>query len=387
MRLQTLLLCIIAVSACQSSSEIAERLVAEGDKNCKSIGFSFRTLDYANCRLLLAHLREAEAAGYDITPYQSPRRYETRTGFAKRRIAETRRQKPKLTLSAAISPPKPVPAEPSEPLCDGLLVSVAQSDKMPCIKPGSGEGFKDCPQCPEMVIVPSGSFMMGTPASEPERLSNEEPQHLVTIGKPFAAGKFAVTFAEWDACRADGGCANYIPGDQGWGGSNRPVINVTWNDAKAYAGWLSKRTGRSYRLLSEAEREYVTRAGAATPFWWGSSISTDQSNYDGNHTYGGGVKGEYRKMTLPVASFQPNPWGLYQVHGNVYDWVEDCFHDSYRGAPLDGTAWITGDCIYRVHRGGSWSSEPQYLGAAFRNSTNPDIRHYEIGFRVARTLG
>jgi formylglycine-generating enzyme required for sulfatase activity len=263
---------------------------------------------------------------------------------------------PKQTLSAAVAPPKPLPAAPSGPVCDGLPVSVAQADKKPCIKPGSGESFKDCLQCPEMVIVPSGSFMMGSPASEPERMRDEDPQHPVTIGKPFAAGRFAVTFAEWDACRAGGGCAGYIPGDQGWGQNDRPVINVTWNDAKAYAGWLSKMTGKSYRLLSEAEREYVTRAGTATPFWWGSSISTDQANYDGNHTYGSGAKGEHRNMTLPVASFQPNPWGLYQVHGNVYDWVEDCFHDSYRGAPSDGTAWTTGDCTYRVLRGGSVAS-------------------------------
>jgi formylglycine-generating enzyme required for sulfatase activity len=162
---------------------------------------------------------------------------------------------------------------------------------------------------------------------------------------------------------------------------------VTWNDAKAYAGWLSNKTGKNYRLLSESEREYVARAGTATPFWWGSSISTDQANYDGNHTYGDGVKGEHRKNTLPVASFKPNPWGLYQVHGNVYDWVEDCFHDNYQDAPTNGAAWTTGDCSYRVLRGGSGSSEPQYLRAAFRNSTNPDTRHYEISFRVARTLG
>jgi formylglycine-generating enzyme required for sulfatase activity len=306
--------------------------------------------------------------------------------LAKARIGELRREKPKQMQMTAVIPPKPIPAAPSEPACDGLLVSVAQADKKPCIKPGSGESFRDCRQCPEMVIVPSGSFMMGSPASEPERWSDEDPQHPVTIWKPFAAGRFAVTFAEWDACRADGGCAGYIPGDQGWGRSNRPVINVTWNDAKAYAGWLSKKTGRNYRLLSEAEREYAARAGAVTPFWWGSSISTDQANYDGNHTYGDGVKGEHRKTTLPVASFKPNPWGLYQVHGNVYDWVEDCFHDSYQGAPANGSAWTSGDCLYRVIRGGSGSSEPQYLRAAFRNSTNPDNRHYEIGFRVARTL-
>jgi formylglycine-generating enzyme required for sulfatase activity len=375
------------VSACQSSKEIAERQAAEYDKNCKSIGRSFGTLDYANCRLHLAQVCEAEAAARSGTLGQSARRYGMSARFARARREELRREKPNQQMqTAAVTPPKPVPAVFSEPVCEGLLVSVAQPDKKLCIKPGSGESFKDCQQCPEMVIVPSSSFMMGSPASEPERLSNEDPQHLVTIGKPFAVGKFTVTFAEWDACRADGGCVGYLPGDEGWGGSNRPVINVTWNDAKAYAGWLSKRTGRSYRLLSEAEREYVARAGTASPFWWGASISTDQANYDGNYTYGGGVTGEHRKETLPVASFESNPWGLYQVHGNVYDWVEDCFHDSYQGAPSDGTAWTTGECTYRVLRGGSGSSKPQYLRAAFRNGAYPDNRHYEIGFRVARTL-
>jgi formylglycine-generating enzyme required for sulfatase activity len=257
---------MMAASACQSSKEIAERQAAEDDKNCKSIGLNFGSLDYAKCCLPLAQVREAKAAGCRGIRCQSARRYKMPAGFAKGRLEEPRREKPKQMQTAMVTPPKPVPKAPSEPVCDGRLVSVAQPDKKLCIKPGSGESFKDCPQCPEMVIVPSGSFMMGSPASEPERLSNEDPQHLVTIGKPFAAGRFAVTFGEWDACRADGGCASYIPWDQGWGQNDRPVINVTWNDAKAYAGWLSKKTGRSYRLLSEAEREYLARAGTTTPF-------------------------------------------------------------------------------------------------------------------------
>jgi formylglycine-generating enzyme required for sulfatase activity len=176
--------------------------------------------------------------------------------------------------------------------------------------------FKECDVCPEMVVVPTGSFSMGSPTSEKERDSDEGPQRVVTLARPFAAGKFAVTFDEWDACVADGGCNGYRPADQGWGRGRRPVISVSWDDAKAYVAWLSRRTGRTYRLLSEAEREYVARAGTTTPFWWGTSISTGQANYDGNYTYGG-RKGEYRQRTLPVDSFQQNPFGLYQVHGNV----------------------------------------------------------------------
>ena len=237
-----------------------------------------------------------------------------------------------------------------------------------------------------MVIAPSGSFTMGSPPREIDDLvreyksdwhKNEGPQRKVTIPKPFAAGKFAVTFAEWDACVAAGGCGGYKPEDQGWGRGDRPVINVSWDDAKAYVAWLSKKTGKSYRLLSEAEREYVARAGTATPFWWGSSITPEQANYNGNYVYAGGQKGEYRSKTLPVKSFKPNPWGLYQVHGNVYDWVEDCYHDRYDGAPTDGSAWTSGDCTYRVLRGGSWVSYPQDSprgGPRQARSSGPGLR-------------
>jgi formylglycine-generating enzyme required for sulfatase activity len=292
--------------------------------------------------------------------------------------------KPAGTQTAAVTPPP-------KPKCDGLLVSVAMGDK-PCIKPGSGAFFKDCPNCPEMVIVPSGSFNMGSPESEPDRESwksgSESPQHRVKIAKPFAVGRYPVTFAEWDACVDDGGCggSSYIPRDQGWGRGDRPVIDVSWDGAKLYIQWLSRKTRKEYRLLSEAEREYVTRAGTDTPFWWGSSITPGQANYDGSaEPYkGGGQKGDYRQKTLPVKSFKPNPWGLYQVHGNVWDWVEDCWHENYNGAPSDGSAWTTGECKCHVLRGGSWDLNPQALRAAFRNSgISPGSRGLILGFRVA----
>lgn len=281
----------------------------------------------------------------------------------------------------AVVAPKTPPASPPEPACDGLLVAVAVGKK-PCIKPGSGESFKDCPDCPEMVVVPSGSFTMGSPGNEPGREKDEGPQHKVTIAEPFAVGRFAVTFAEWDACAGDGGCGRYKPGDNGWGRGNMPVINVSWDDAQSYVKWLSEKTGRHYRLLSEAEREYVTRAGKKSPFWWGASISPEQANYDGNYTYNGGAKGIDRDKTMPVKSFEPNPWGLYQVHGNVYDWVEDCYHEDYHNAPGDGPAWTTGECKTRGLRGGSWNDDPQYLRAAYRSSSGPVYRNYDVGFRV-----
>ncbi|MFL9828674.1 formylglycine-generating enzyme family protein, partial [Rhodoplanes sp. SY1] len=185
---------------------------------------------------------------------------------------------------------------------------------------------------------------------------------------------------------ADGGCNGYRPKDQGWGRGRRPVIHVSWTDAQAYVDWLKKKTGKDYRLLSDSEREYVTRAGTTTPFWWGSSISTKQANYDGRFTYGNAPEWEWRTKTVPVDTFEPNPWGLYQVHGNVWEWVADCWHKNYDGAPSDGAARTTGDCRYRVLRGGSWFFEPRYLRAASRYSYVPAVQNDNTGFRVGRAL-
>ena len=247
----------------------------------------------------------------------------------------------------------------------------------------AGDIFKDCPDCPEMVTVPAGSFTMGSPDGEPEHQSSEGPQHKVTFERPFAVGRFAVTFAQWDACANDGGCGSYLPKDEGWGRGDRPVINVNWNDAQAYVKWLSEKTGKQYRLLSEAEREYVTRAGTKGAFWWGASISPEQANYNGRSTYNNGSTGKYRQQTVPVKSFEPNPWGLYQVHGNVWEWVEDCWNENYHNAPSNGSAWTTGTCTYRVLRGGSWINDPQNLRAARRDRYNRVDRYYSFGFRVA----
>jgi formylglycine-generating enzyme required for sulfatase activity len=296
-----------------------------------------------------------------------------------------------LKRVAVVAPPV-APAVPAGP-CGTGAQTVSFTSRPACPLSAAEERglkpkdlFKECDKCPEMVGVPSGSFTMGSPASEAGRSDNEGPQHSVTISRPFAVGRFAVTFDEWDACVADGGCNGYKPADR-WGRGRQPLINVSWDDAKTYVAWLSRKTGKGYRLLSEAEREYATRAGTTTPFWWGSSISTSQANYDGTHTYGSGSKGEYPDKTVPVSSFQPNAWGLYQVHGNVYDWVEDCYHEGYTGAPSDGSAWVSGDCSRRVLRGGSWVSDPKYLRAAYRGENNTtDFRNTIKGFRVARTL-
>jgi formylglycine-generating enzyme required for sulfatase activity len=259
--------------------------------------------------------------------------------------------------------------------------------------PSFGGSFRDaladgrpCPMCPELLVAPAGQFVMGSPAAEPERVGGET-QVPVLIGKPFAVGKFAVTFDEWDACSADGGCNGYRPDDLGWGRGKLPVINVNWNDAQSYVSWLSAKTGKAYRLLSEAEREYVARAGTTTPFWWGAAISTDQANYNGEHAYlGGGPKGEYRKRTLPVDGFAANPWGFHQVHGNVWEWTQDCWSDSNEGNPADGGGRTAGDCGRRTVRGGSWYNIPSWLRAARRHWYGASIRLPVISFRVARGL-
>ena len=172
------------------------------------------------------------------------------------------------------------------------------------------------------------------------------------------------------------------------------MINVNWDDAKGYAAWLSRKSGKTYRLLSEAEREYVTRAGTTTPFWWGASITPTQANYDRNYTYASGgtdmprdtFKGEYRKRAVPVDSFEPNPWGLYNVHGNVWEWTEDCWNDSNAGNPGDGRARTTGNCAQRVARGGSWGLGPQSLRSANRGRGDAEFRGNGQGFRLARML-
>lgn len=241
--------------------------------------------------------------------------------------------------------------------------------------------FKDCANCPEVVVVPAGSFTMGSPAIEPGRSAEEGPQHMVTIARPFAVGRFGVTFDEWDACVADGGCNGYKPSDEGWGRGRRPVINVSWDDAQAYVTWLSKKTGKSYRLLSGAEYEYAMRAGTQTIYPWGNTIGTNNANC---HACGSRWDA---KQTAPVGSFAPNGFGLYDMAGNVREWTEDCYHDTYKGAPTDGSAWIEGgNCYHRVVRGGSFLLAPAFLRSASRYWFTPDYRLKYLGFRVARML-
>lgn len=278
----------------------------------------------------------------------------------------------------------PLPGATTSPPSEAPLSATAEKSLRP------GDEFRECPVCPHMIVVPAGRFTMGSPDDEPGRDSDEGPPQQIIIPAPFAVGRFEVTFAEWDACLAEGGCGDHRPGDLGWGRGRQPLIVVSWEDARAYVAWLSAKTGGRYRLLSEAEWEYAARAGTATAFWWGSSIASHDANYDGTQPFPGSPGGEFRQRTVPVDAFRPNPFGLYNVHGNVWEWVEDCWHRRYADMPTEvrqaGAPWVGEGCNERVFRGGSWADGPQVLRAANRGRYEAAIRNANGGFRVARSL-
>jgi formylglycine-generating enzyme required for sulfatase activity len=239
------------------------------------------------------------------------------------------------------------------------------------------DSFKECDSCPEMVVVPNGSFTMGTPASEPQREPGEDPQHRVTIAQPFAVGRFAISFDEWDACLADGGCDGFKGDDQRFGRGRLP--------AKSYLTWLSKKVGRTYRLPSESEREYFARAGTTTPFWFGSTISAKQANYATVSSYNnaGNIDIHDNGPRL-VDSYAPNKFGLYQVHGNAREWTEDCYNKRYtQDKPADGSSWLDGNCNKRMARGGYWLDLPDKIRSGARYNSDADAGQ---SFRVVRTL-
>ncbi|QWG21030.1 formylglycine-generating enzyme family protein [Bradyrhizobium sediminis] len=235
-----------------------------------------------------------------------------------------------------------------------------------------------------MVVVPKGSFMMGTPASEPDRFKGEDPIHRVIFAKPFAVGRFSISFDEWDACLADGGCGGNKGDDKGFGRGRMPAQGISFEAAKSYLSWLSRKVGRSYRLPSESEREYFTRAGTTTPFWFGNTVTAQNANYKASIPYGNGPHGPDSKGPAVVDSYPPNPFGLYQVHGNVFEWTEDCFNKRYNeDTPTDGSAWLEGDCSKRMARGGTWDWSANMLRAGYRDGALAYLGH---SFRVVRTL-
>ncbi|OQW42323.1 MAG: hypothetical protein A4S08_01235 [Proteobacteria bacterium SG_bin4] len=247
------------------------------------------------------------------------------------------------------------------------LISPGQTFRDP-LKTG-GEG-------PLMKVIPSGIFIMGSPENESYRRNSEGPRFQVHIRQSFAMGVYVVTFTEYAIfCETTN---RKLPIDNGWGRENRPVINVTWYDAQAYCTWLREQTGQLYRLPSEAEWEYACRAGTQTPFYTGEAIDSAHANFNAIHG-----------KTLPVGSFPPNAFGLYDMHGNVLEWTEDCWHKDYREALSDGMAWLNkndGDCNRRVARGGSWFDELQLLRSAYRFRGFSGEASIYLGFRIARDL-
>jgi formylglycine-generating enzyme required for sulfatase activity len=279
------------------------------------------------------------------------------------------RTRPGATTPGPTPAPAPPQPSPSPPAASAPAPSPSER---PRTGSKAGDTFRDCTGCTELVVVPAGTFDMGS------ALEYENPAHRVTIPKPFAIGRREVTFDEWDKCAEDGAC-KYRPDDRDWGRGDRPAINLSWLDAKAFLTWLSQKTGQVYRLPSEAEWEYASRGGTNTPYWWGRDVGSRQANCRECNT------GETQK-TLPAGSYKPNPFGLYDTAGNAAEWVEDCWNDNYRGAPNNGSAWTTGQCRLRVLRGGAFDSQSKYLRSTSRFRYDFDVRYIANGFRVVREL-
>jgi formylglycine-generating enzyme required for sulfatase activity len=333
-----------------------------------------------------------------------------------------------LALAVGLCPAyaqSPIPKDPSQSVPGPTVRPLAPtpSPERQAAPAGSGfpvpvgQGFRDCPECPEMMVIPSGSFRMGSPAGEAGRDPDEGPQRQVTVRAPLAVGRHAVTVGQYRAFaqatgRGDGGSCFVWTGSRwenrqglGWRnpgfgqGDEHPVVCVSWEDAQAYARWLSQRTGHRYRLLTEAEWEYAARAGTTTRWWWGENEAQQCRHANGaDQTARAQVSGasgwavapctDGFAHTAPVGRFLANRFGLHDMGGNAWQWVEDCYRDSYAGAPSDASqAVTTGDCASRVLRGGSWNDSPQLLRSAFRDRLTPGGRYDNYGFRVARTPG
>ncbi len=288
---------------------------------------------------------------------------------------------PETRVASVVTTPKP--KAKYSPSVKPASVALPPKPKLsPSVKPAvgifpgkykPGDIFRDCDKCPEMVVIPTGSFQMGDLNGGGSK--NEKPVHGVDIAYSFAVGRFEVTFAEWDACVAGDGCGGYRPNDAGWGRGRRPVMLLTWDEAREYIAWLGFKTGKRYRLLSESEWEYVARAGTTSKYWWGDGIESDKAKF-----------GSHDGKTKPAGSYLANRFGLFDVHGNVWEWVEDCWNDNYMSAPSDGSARTTGSCHQRVLRGGSSAYTPLTLRSANRHRYTANIRTVSHGFRVARTL-
>lgn len=286
-------------------------------------------------------------------------------------LARTREQQYAARQPAAAAPPGQATPPPS-----GTAAMLREPPQSPASTPSGSSAaartIRDCDGCPELVLIPPGSFEMGSN----ELYEFEKPVHGTTIRNGFYIGLREVTFEEWDACVDQGGCA-HRPSDRNLGRGRRPVTDIHWNDANAYLAWLSTKTGRRYRLPTEAEWEYAARGGAATSYPWGAAMVKERANCIG-------CNDPTRRQAIEVGQFPANGFGLYDVAGNAAEWVADCWSDSYRTTPRDGSAFNPPGCRERVLRGGSFNNDPRYLRSAARFKYEPDVRFYTNGFRVVR---
>ena len=289
-------------------------------------------------------------------------------------------------------------------LSASAALSAQAADKAPA---APAQSFTECRHCPTMLVMPAGNFMMGSPKNEDERRENE-PQHRVTITRAFALGTTPVTWEQWEACVRDTWCEGALidealkltpdgkpnPNYRDYGRGKRPAVGMSWYDAQHYVGWLNWKTGKDdmYRLPSEAEYEYAARAGSTTAFPWGDTLDFNHGNFGlrGHEVRGGFAEGRdvWVNETSPVASFPPNAWGLYDMHGNIFEWTQDCYEEDYAHAPTDGSASTEGNCANRVFRSGTFTSNPYMQRSARRGAPYPATtrgRDY-LGFRVAKSL-
>jgi formylglycine-generating enzyme required for sulfatase activity len=285
---------------------------------------------------------------------------------------------------------KTLPALAFAAVVAGLLPGAAQA----AAPAQPGKVFKDCKDCPEMVVLPTGTFTMGTPDNEVGREPDEGPLHPVTFAKPLAISRFQVLAGEWDAYLRDSGYVmsdgDTRPGRECKAGVPRyertarhPAVCMNFPEVNAYVAWLSKKTGKHYRLVSESLREYAARAGSSGPFPFPFDEGKEYSIAKHANTYGAA---DGYNFTSPAGSFPANAFGVYDMHGNVYEWTADCYNDNYVGAPSDGSAWLTGECTARRIRGNDWGEAPVFSRSGNRNATYPDTRGDWLGFRVARDL-
>jgi formylglycine-generating enzyme required for sulfatase activity len=360
----------VKAEAARAAARASARLIAQqtaAKEAAKEVAFR----EMAARELAMRDAAAKEAAARELAAREAAAREAAARDFAAREAAAKETAAKEAARAAAAK-------EVAERLNGVKLIATGEVGREPRMLKGlarSGNVFRDCAGCPELVWLPPGQFVLGDASLE----GAARPK--VAIQYPLAIGRFEITFAEWDACFADGGCRRR-PHDAGWGRGWQPVINVSWKDAQQYTAWLSRKTNRRYRLLTEAEWEYAARAGTDARYWWG-----DQPGHGDANCADCGSKWDGRQAA-PVGRFAPSPFGVYDMHGNVAEWVEDCYHDRLREAPVDGRAWTSAcgaTADTRILRGGAWHGSARSVRSSFRTSAALDHFDNGIGFRVARS--